>query len=98
MKKITLSVPIKGHREFISEIELREPKYADFIALGVPVTWVSLAEGGGFSSESAALIGEWIERLSNVEPALLTTDYLRYGTPVAPSEAQRGDILVEGRH
>jgi Phage tail lysozyme len=28
----------------------------------------------------------------------MATDYLRYGTPVAPGEARRGDVIVEGRH
>jgi hypothetical protein len=62
-KTVTLSAPIKWHRGVIKQIVLREPKYRDFMDLGLPTTWVSLADGGGgFSQETPSVLGAWIER------------------------------------
>ena len=44
-KTIELSEPIKDHRGTITKIVLREPRYSDFTDLGMPPTWVSLADG-----------------------------------------------------
>lgn len=72
-KTISLSQPIKGHNgEQIGSVTLREPKYRDYMDLGLPVTWVTInAEGGGFEQEAASLIGAWIERLADIDPNFL---------------------------
>jgi hypothetical protein len=66
-RTIDLIEPIKSHRGMIKKIVLREPKYSDFIDLGMPATWVSLPNGGGFLQEEPAILGRWIERLCDVE-------------------------------
>lgn len=74
---VNLTQPIKGHgRQEITKIVLREPKYGDFIDLGMPTTWVSL-EKGGFSSETPQLLGQWIERLADIDPNFLAQLSLR---------------------
>jgi hypothetical protein len=54
-KTIELSEPVKDHRSMIKKIVLREPQFSDFITLGMPSVWVSLADGGGFSLASLCL-------------------------------------------
>jgi hypothetical protein len=75
-KTVELTQSIKGHRGQITKISLREPKYGDFMDLGMPTTWVSL-EKGGFSSETASVIGQWIERLADCDPNFLQQLSLR---------------------
>jgi hypothetical protein len=69
-KTIELSRPIKWHRGHIKEIVLREPKYRDFMDLGLPTTWVSVP-GGGFEQENVQALAEWIERLCDCDPNAL---------------------------
>jgi hypothetical protein len=76
-KTIELSEPVKSHRGMIKKIMLREPKYSDFIDLGMPTTWVSLADGGGFSQETPSVLGAWIERLADIDPNFLGSISLR---------------------
>lgn len=75
-KTIYLTEPIKGHGGMIASVTLREPKYADFIDLGMPTTWVSLSEGG-FSQETPSILGQWIERLADIDPNFLSQLRLR---------------------
>jgi hypothetical protein len=65
-KTIELSRPIKWHRGHIKEITLREPKYRDFMDLGLPTTWV-VVPGGGFEQENVHALAEWIERLADCD-------------------------------
>lgn len=66
-RTIELFEPIRDHCGQITKIVLREPRYSDFIDLGMPATWVSLPNGGGFLQEEPAVLGQWIERLCDVE-------------------------------
>jgi Phage tail assembly chaperone proteins, E, or 41 or 14 len=75
-KTINLSEPIKGHHGMIKSVVLREPKYSDFIDLGMPTCWVSLSEGG-FSQETPSILGQWIERLADIDPNFLAQLCLR---------------------
>jgi hypothetical protein len=70
-KTVPLSSPIKWHRGAISEITLREPKYRDFMTLGLPSTWVNVAGGSGFEQENVQALAEWIERLADCDPNAL---------------------------
>jgi hypothetical protein len=76
-KTIELSEPVKSHRGLIKQIRLREPRYGDFMQIGMPTTWVSLADGGGFSQETPSILGAWIERLADVDPNFLPQVCLR---------------------
>jgi len=76
-KTIDLNEPLKDHRGVIKKIVLREPKYSDFIDLGMPTTWVSLSDGGGFSQETPSVLGAWIERLADIDPNFLGSLCLR---------------------
>jgi hypothetical protein len=70
-KTIELTQPIKGQHGPIKSISLREPKYGDFIDLGMPSVWVALADGG-FSQETPQILGQWIERLADCDPNFLS--------------------------
>jgi hypothetical protein len=70
-KTIELTEPLKDHRGIIKKIVLREPQYSDFNDLGMPAQWVSLANGAGFLQETPAVLGQWIERLADVDPNCL---------------------------
>jgi hypothetical protein len=76
-KTVELTEPIRSHRGVIKKIVLREPKYSDFIDLGMPTTWVSLADGGGFSQETPSVLGAWIERLADIDCNFLPQVCLR---------------------
>ncbi len=72
MASIKLSSPIEGHRgQKIAEIELREPRYADFMELGSPVVWINMDGGGGFEQETVSITNAWIERLCDIDPNFL---------------------------
>jgi hypothetical protein len=76
-KTIELTEPIKGHRgQPIKAVTLREPKYLDYMELGLPVAWISL-ESGGFEQEEPSLIQRWIERLCDCDPNFLPQLNLR---------------------
>jgi hypothetical protein len=75
-RTIELSEPIRDHCGQIKTIVLREPRYSDFIDIGAPATWVSLGNGG-FSQETPAVLGQWIERLADIDPNLLPQLSLR---------------------
>jgi hypothetical protein len=81
-KTIELTEPIKDHRGMIKKIVFREPRYSDFIDLGMPTTWVSLADGGGFSQETPSVLGAWIERTVWQRPRNMggPSTRLRHGT------------------
>jgi hypothetical protein len=69
-RTIRLSSPIKGTSgETIEAITLREPGYVDYFAIGAPIVWLDVG-GGGYELETPALIGAWIERLCDCDPAL----------------------------
>lgn len=70
-KTVTLEQPIKWHRGNITEIRLREPKYRDFMSVGLPLTMVNVPGGGSFEQENITALGEWIERLCDCEPTAL---------------------------
>jgi hypothetical protein len=70
-KTITLSMPIRWHRGLISAITLREPKYRDFMTLGLPSTWVAVSGGGGFEQENVQALAEWIECLADCDATAL---------------------------
>jgi hypothetical protein len=70
-KIFPLSSPIKWHRGPITEITLREPKYRDFMTLGLPSTWVNVVGGSGFEQENVQALAEWIERLADCDPNAL---------------------------
>jgi hypothetical protein len=85
-KTISLTEPIRGHQGMIKTIMLREPRYEDFIDLGMPTTWVSLSDGG-FSQETPSILGQWIERLADIDPNFLSRLCLR------DTLALRGGVL-----
>lgn len=70
MIRVELSEPIKGHKGAIAFIELREPRYRDYMDLGLPVTWVSMGDGG-YEQETPQLVDAWIERLADIDPNFL---------------------------
>lgn len=43
----------------------------------MPVTWVPLAGGSGFSQETPSVLAAWIERLSDIDPNFLSGLCLR---------------------
>ena len=77
MKTIELTTPINGPRGEIRSLNLRDPKYRDYMQIGLPVQWVSVSEGGGFEQETPALINEWVERICEIDPNLLQMLSLR---------------------
>ena len=69
-KTVTLSRPINWHHGQITQISLREPRYRDFMDLGLPSTWVTVP-GGGFEQENVQALAEWIERLADCDVTAL---------------------------
>lgn len=64
---VTLSNPIEGHSGQIASITLREPKYADVMALGEPSAFARSDGGMVFQAEKDGIVQGYIERLL-VEP------------------------------
>jgi hypothetical protein len=68
---IDLIEPIKdASGETVEVITLREPSYVDYFAIGAPIVWLDFGGSGGYELETPALIGAWIERLCDCDPAL----------------------------
>jgi hypothetical protein len=82
---IELSTPITGHKGQVSQITLREPKYADVMSLGDPIAFAQGANGMVYSADKDGVIQAYIERLlvsdNGADPLLLNqlglTDTLR---------------------
>ncbi len=51
MRRIQLSEPINGPRGKIEHIDLREPRFRDYMDLLSPTLWVSMESGGGYELE-----------------------------------------------
>lgn len=78
MKTVTLSEPLSGiGGKKIAALNLREPRYADFMELDMPTVWVAVANGGGFQQESPSALRAWVERLVDCDPNLLVQLNLR---------------------
>lgn len=70
-KQVELESPIKGHGGVeIRTITLRDPRYRDYMDIGLPSIWVAL-ESGGFEQEATNSTREWIERLCDCDPNFL---------------------------
>ncbi|MGA9214808.1 MAG: hypothetical protein WBZ54_05980, partial [Methylocella sp.] len=72
-KTVELSEPLGS----IKTIVLREPRYSDLVDLQLPLTRVELANGASFLQETPSVLGQWIERLSDIDPTLLPQLCLR---------------------
>lgn len=70
---VTLATPIEGHEGQIKTITLREPKYADVMALGEPSAYARSDGGMVFQAEKDGVVQGYIERLlvEPQDPALL---------------------------
>lgn len=64
---ITLADAIEGHDGPIKTITLREPKYADVMALGEPTAYARSEGGMVYHAENEGVVKSYIERLL-VEP------------------------------
>jgi hypothetical protein len=70
-KRVELERPVKGHGGVeIRAITLRDPRYLDYMDIGLPSIWVSV-ESGGFEQEATNSTREWIERLCDCDPNFL---------------------------
>lgn len=79
MKQIKLANPIDGpNGQKITTIELREPRYGDYVDIGFPTAWVAV-KGGGFEQETPSVIRDWVERLWDGDPNFLYALSLRDG-------------------
>lgn len=70
MASIKLSAPIDGQGQKITEIEMREPRYGDYMELGAPFVWIYV-DGGGFEQETSSITRAWVERLCDIDPNFL---------------------------
>lgn len=76
-RTIMLSSPIEiPGQPAIRTIKLRAPRFGDYMAIGMPFTWVEVGSGG-YQQETPEMVQDWIERLADIDPNLLSMLGLR---------------------
>ena len=75
-KVVKLTEPLDIGGERIAQIALREPKFGDYLDIGMPVTYI-VVKDGGFEQETPGVIRDWIERLYDGDPNVLLKLNLR---------------------
>ncbi|QGM97799.1 phage tail assembly protein [Methylocystis parvus] len=103
---VTLSEPIEiPGQATIRTIGLRVPRFADYMSIGMPFTWVEVGTGG-YQQETPELLQAWIERLADIDPNFLAllglrdtlelkgaiADFFREALAPAPSPSSSGPL------
>jgi hypothetical protein len=70
--EIVLTSPITGHGGAISRLVIREPKAADFFALGEPQVIARNPDGTVYAVENDAAIRDYVSRCVDCDPLLLS--------------------------
>lgn len=71
-KTVNLFEPIRDAAgATIEQITLRDPIYRDFVELAAPFTLVNVGAASSYIHETPSLVGAWLERLVDCDPALL---------------------------
>lgn len=70
-KIISLDRPVETTKGALTQIALREPTFADFMALGETHVYGRNPDGTIYSAESIEIIRRYIERLCDCDPLAL---------------------------